>query len=269
MASDLERLVVRHRHVAPMLSALLAGTQATVVLRDADGNVVLHREGREAADPPQGPFPIVGDGRTIGTAEGGALARSVATVLSYAVSRELDKRALAREALDRYRELNLIYELAASVGAELSVDAVARSAVDEAGRIPAGGEGFLLLLDPATGDLARPDGATGPLARAQLGVGILGRVAASGLAELVNVPATDGDATAEERSFAAILCAPMQAHGRSIGVLGAASRDAVEYRAGDLKVIGAIAALAAPAIDHAQVHEAAVRELEELRRSEG
>jgi transcriptional regulator with GAF, ATPase, and Fis domain len=269
VASELERLVVRHRHVAPMLSALLAGTHATIILRDPDGNVVLHREGRETADPLLGPFPIVGDGRTIGTVEGGHLSRSVAAVLSYAVSRELDKRALAREALDRYRELNLIYELAASLGAELNVEAIARSAAGEASRIPAGGTGFVLLLDEATGTLAPPEGQAGPFDSARIGEGILGRVAASGLAELVNVPATDDGATPAERSFAALLCAPMQAHERTVGILGTASLDRVEYRAGDLKVIEAIAALAAPAIDHAQVHEAAVHELEELRRGEG
>lgn len=252
-----------------MLSALLAGTQATIVLRDPEGAVVLHREGREPAEPVQGPFPIVGDGRTIGTVEGGPLARSFASVLSYAVSRELDKRALAREALDRYRELNLIYELAASIGSELSIEAIARSAIAEASRIPAGGSGFLLLLDPGSARLAAPEGLDGPFPEARFGEGVLGRVAASGVAELVNVPATDATATPVERSFAGILCAPMQAHDHLIGVLGTAATETVEYRAGDLKVIEAIAALAAPAIDHAQLHESALRELEEFRRSEG
>lgn len=266
MASEIERLVVRHRDVAPMLSVLLAGTQASVVIRDPDGNVVLHREGREPADPLEGPFPIVGDGRTIGTIEGGHLARPIASVLSYAVSRELDKRALAREALDRYRELNLIYDLAGSLGTDLEVIAIARSAVAEAGRLPAGGQAFLLMLDG--GDVLRcPDGLdAGPITEARPGEGVVGRIVASGAAELVNMPATDDTATPVERSFAAILCAPMRAHGRTVGVLGVASTDVVEYRAGDLKVVEAIAALAAPALDHALLHEAAVRELEELRR---
>ena len=43
--SELRRLIVRHRHVAPMVSALLAGTDAAVTIRDAEGEVVLERDG--------------------------------------------------------------------------------------------------------------------------------------------------------------------------------------------------------------------------------
>jgi GAF domain-containing protein len=52
----------------------------------------------------------------------------------------------------------------------------------------------------------------------------------------------------------------MRAHGRVVGILGGTADGPTEYRAGDLKVVEAIAALAAPALDHALVHEAAVRE---------
>lgn len=263
---ELERLVVRHRHVAPMLSALLAGTDATVILRDPDGTVVLHREGGNGGPVTHGPFPITADGRTLGTIEGGPLARPIGIVLSYAVARELDKRALAREALDRYRELNLIYDLAGSLGTILEVGAIAAAAVAEAGRLPAGGRGFILLLDEASGRLSPPAGiGDAPFVEAELGAGILGRVAAGGEAELVNTPAVRDDATPAERAVPALLVAPMRAHERTIGILGTVATAAIEYRAGDLKVITAIAALAAPSLDHAMVHEAAVRELEVLR----
>ncbi len=267
MAGELERFVVRHRHVAPMLSTLLAGTDATVTLRDAEGGVVLRREGADRGGSVQGPFPIVADGRTIGSAEGGPLARSIAAVLSYAVSRELDKRALAGEALDRYRELNLIYQLAESLGSTLEVGAIARAALAEASRLPAGGTGFLLLLDESTGRLEPPVEAGSPIREGRIGQGIVGRVAAGGQPELVNTPALDGTATPAERSVPALLVAPMRAHGRTVGVLGTVATDALEYRAGDLKVVVAIAALAAPALDHALTHEAVLREAAERERA--
>ena len=72
---------------------------------------------------------------------------SIAAVLAYAGARETDKRSLAREALDRYRELNLIYDLADQIGAVLETDAIAGVAIAEASRLPSGGTGFLLLLE--------------------------------------------------------------------------------------------------------------------------
>jgi hypothetical protein len=254
MPSDLERLVVRHRHVAPMLSALLAGTNATIVLRDPDGTVVLHREGRAAGETVSGPFPIAAEGRVIGTVEGGPFARPIAAVLSYAVARELDKRALAREALDRYRELNLIYDLAGTIGTTLEVGPIATAALAEIDRLPAGGHGFLFLLDDATGRLDRPEGspAVQALPNGRLGAGIAGSVAAARAAELVNVPAGDPRATPEERSYTALACAPLVAGDRLIGVLGATTRTPGGFRAGDLKLVEAIAALAAPALEGAR-----------------
>jgi hypothetical protein len=80
---DLARLIVRHRHVAPMLSALLTGTNAGVRITDSAGAVVLERE---AGGIGFERFPIVVDGATVGSVEGDRVARAVAAVLSYALA---------------------------------------------------------------------------------------------------------------------------------------------------------------------------------------
>lgn len=260
MDIDLKRLVTRHRHVAPMLSALLAGTDARVIVTDAEGTVILHREGSGPAGvlTSEGQrFPILLEGEAVGWVQGSRVAASVAAVLGYAAAREHDKRALAQEALERYRELNLIYDLADQIGATLEIPAVAAVAVREAGRLPAGGTGFLLLRT-ARGALESTDDVdtTPPaLAGARAGAGILGAVL-EGEAEIVNDVAADPRATVAERAAAALIAAPLKVRGQRIGVVGAWSDAPVEYRAADLKVLAAIAALAAPTIDQARAHQA-------------
>jgi adenylate cyclase len=255
---DLARLIVRHRHVAPMLSALLSGMNAGVRISDANGTVVLERE---AAGIGFERFPIAVEGRTVGWVEGDRVARAVASVLSYAVAREADKRSLAREALDRYRELNLVYDLAERLSGELEPAAIAEIAMTEAGKLPAGGAGFLLLAAEGEGDGAlRPvvdASLTSALGEAKLGGGILGVVAASAVAEEVNDVDTDPRSTDAERAFASLICAPVVARGRTIGVLGAASRERIDYQAADLKLLAAIAAIVGPAIDQARSHATA------------
>ena len=256
--AEFKRLVVRHRHVAPMLSVLLAGTDARVVISDAEGAVILDRQsGAASSDAPSGHHPITVEGETVGWVDGPRPAAAVASVLSYACSREMDKRALAREALDRYRELNLIYELADEIGATLEVDEVARVAVAEAGRLPTGGIGFLLLRDGAA-FVARPDHADEVLPGADPEHGILGAILA-GDGEIVNDVAADPRSTEAERRVVSIVAAPLQVRGERIGVIGTVSREPLEFRASDLKVLGAIASLAAPTLDQAAVHESAVR----------
>jgi len=275
MEIDLRRLVTRHRHVAPMLSALLAGTDARVIITDVDGRVILHREG----SGPAGAIttngrrhPILLDGEPVGWVEGQRVAAAVAAVLGYAAAREQDKRALAQEALERYRELNLIYDLADQIGATLEVPAVAAIAVREAGRLPAGGTGFLLLRDDdgvlrqvegtvadgssAADSVAAIAGSAG--AGAGAGAGILGAVL-DGEAEIVNDVTGDARSTELERGLASLVAAPLRVRGERIGVIGAGSVTPLEYRAADLKVIAAIAALTAPTIDQARTHEALLR----------
>jgi hypothetical protein len=244
--TDLRRLVTRHRHVAPMLAVLLAATNARVTISDDAGETILDRQagGTGTADAPSDRHPITVEGATVGWVEGPRPAGAIASVLSYAAAREADKRALSREALDRYRELNLIYDLADQIGATLEVDAVAAVAVAEASRLPSGGEGFIVLR-------SGPDGTT-------LDGGILGSIAADE-PEIVNDVAADPRATEAERQWASLVAAPLRVRGERLGVVGTRSATPVEYHASDLKVLTAIASLTAPTLDQAATHEAVLR----------
>ncbi len=256
--AELRRLVVRHRHVAPMLSVVLAATDARVRITDTDGEVILDRQaGTASPDAPVERHPIAVDGVTVGWVEGPRPSGAIAAVLSYACAREADKRALAREALDRYRELNLIYDLADEIGATLETDAVARVAIAEAGRLPSGGRGFVRLRRGADGPLEiRPsDDDTTPAVDG--GAGILGAILV-GDPEIVNDIAADPRATAAERAFASLVAAPLRVRGQRLGLIGTISRQPLEFHASDLRLLDAIASLAAPTFEQAAVHEAAL-----------
>lgn len=248
MEPDLARLIIRHRHVAPMLSALLSGTNAGVRISNEAGVVILERE---AGGIGFEKFPITVEGRQIGWVEGDRTGRAIAAVLSYAVAREADKRSLAREALDRYRELNLVYELADRLSGDLDEQEIAVIVVAEASRLPAGGDGFLLLTDDSGELSAVLLDDRGP-AGGRVGAGIVGSIVSTGIAEEVNDVAGDPRATALERGSASLIAAPVVARGRTLGVVGAASGEPVTYQAADLKLLAAIAAIAGPALAQAR-----------------
>ncbi|HEY3334745.1 MAG TPA: GAF domain-containing protein [Candidatus Limnocylindrales bacterium] len=249
--SELRRLIVRHRHVAPMVSSLLAGTDAAVTIRDAAGEVVLERTGAGAG---AGIHEVTVDGETLGTVEGGRAARGVAAVLAYAAARERDKRSLANEALERYRELSLIYDLAAAIGGDTDLESIVATATAELSRLPGDAHGFLLLAGADGSLVAAPgassDAGTLPAAGSRLGEGIVGSIAAAGIAELVDDARADERATAAEQGAGSIVAAPLRAGDATIGVVGATATGGA-FRAADLKVVTAIAALAGPAIGRA------------------
>jgi putative methionine-R-sulfoxide reductase with GAF domain len=260
-SAELRRLVVRHRHVAPMLTMLLASTDAKVHIADVDGETVLDRDPRPAdEDAVVERHPIIVEGDTVGWVEGPRPAAAIASVLSYACSRETDKRSLASEALDRYRELNLIYDLAERIAGSPHLADVTAVAVGEAGRLPTGGVGFLLLESPTPGRLTpHPIGAEGVLFPEQpAGEGLLG-AGYAGDPEIVNDVAADPRATASDRVAASMIVAPLKVEGARLGVVGTASREPVQFQAGDLKILTAIAALTAPFVSQAQRYESIAR----------
>ena len=258
--SELRRLIVRHRHVAPMVSALLASMDAAVTIRDGEGAIILERGGPAGARPGDAVVrqDVVVDGDMLGWVEGGRAARGIAAVLAYAAARERDKRSLANEALERYRELSLIYDLAATIGGSDAVEPVAHAAVTELSRLPHDARGFVLLAggygDGGDGGTLRTapgaDGEGGPIAEARAGVGIVGEVAASGGSELVEDSTADPRATAAERAGGSLVVAALRAGDVTLGVVGATATGG-PFRAADLKVVTAIAALAGPAIGRA------------------
>lgn len=252
MDVDLPRLIRRHRHVAPMLSSVLGGTNAAVRILDAGGAVILEREGGGIGTDR---FPIVVEGQTVGWVEGDRVARAVASVVSYAAAREADKRSLAGEALERYRELNLVYDLAATLSSLRGVAAIGQAALAEVERIPGGGLGFL-LIGGDDGSLTTPDGVpAGPIGDVVAGTGIVGGLG-EGEPAIVNGLSDHPDSTELERGLGSLIVAPLRARGTAIGVIGAATTEPHEYRAADLKVLAAVAALTGPAIDQAVAREA-------------
>jgi putative methionine-R-sulfoxide reductase with GAF domain len=259
--AELRRLIIRHRHVAPMLTMLLASTDAKVHITDADGETVLDRDSRASEeDASIERHPIVVESETVGWVEGPRPASAIASVLSYACSRETDKRSLASEALDRYRELNLIYDLADRIAGSPHLADVTAVAIGEAGRLPTGGVGFLLLESPTLGLLTpHPVGDEGALFPEQSATaGLLG-AAYAGDPEIVNDVAADSRATTTDRVAASLIVAPLKVEGARLGVVGTASKEPVQFQAGDLKILTAIAALTAPFVSQAERYESIAR----------
>jgi len=60
-------------------------------------------------------------------------------------------------------------------------------------------------------------------------------------------------------AIASLIAAPLKLEGFRLGVIGTASKEPLEFQAGDLKILTAIAALTAPAVSQAQRYESVVR----------
>ncbi len=189
------------------------------------------------------------DGELLGRVVGGSAAELVAQMLEHSASKEAEKRALANETLERYKELNLLYDLSASLSEVLTVDAVAERVVTAA-------HGFLngsctALLLRTHGDSTRvimcepPDALETPPDEL---LEVERRVLETGRAELFQSEA------------GAILSAPLKDSRQVFGLLRARHDDPEAWSAAELKVVTSLAATAAGAVSHAILHQGQLEE---------
>ena len=83
--------------------------------------------------------------------------------------------------------------------------------------------------------------------------------AVAGQLEKVKVVAPAMVAVNDPASERSMVVAPLKVEGARLGVVGTASKEPVEFQAGDLKILTAIAALTAPFVSQAQRYESVAR----------
>jgi transcriptional regulator with GAF, ATPase, and Fis domain len=108
------------------------------------------------------------------------------------------------------------------------------------------------------------------------GEGIIGGLASAGDGEIVNEPSTDARAIEVEKTMGPLMVAPLAVGDNRTGVLMVTTKDGADFTAGEHRMLSAVAALTAPALDAAITVKRTIalaterqaeleRQLEELR----
>ncbi len=237
---SLKTLVNSKSGAGASITALFSVLQGPLGLEDPTGRLLLGASEREAAR-----VPVIHEGATLGWVTGpAASARAVGSLLEHIAAREFERRALAAEVLHLYREVHLIDQLSEQLTALLDLSAVGNSALAQAHRLIAASCGGILLRDTADGPL-RWLATLGNIASIDLESAFLAAVLERGTAEIVNDRAGD---------LRCILCAPLRAKQRTVGVIVMASdADGASYTAADLKLLNTIALQTAAAVENSML----------------
>lgn len=253
---SLKRLLSR-KDILQIVHQLTATIPQPLYIQDTAGAILLG-DNRQTDDRA---FPIVLEGVELGYVVGAPAAEAIATLLSYLANKELEKKRLAQETLDRYKEITLLYNTCEKIAANLELQAVAELVLEEAKKLIQGTWGLVLLLNPDTQQYESV-AAFGPnpaISEDFCNRGIIGSVLASGMGEIVNEVQADARCVSEE-SVRSLICAPIKSRGRILGAISIASETPIEYVAADLKLLNALASQAASAIENALLHANKLRE---------
>jgi hypothetical protein len=254
-APTLRALLSPRSSSLPALKALLGAANDEICISDAGGKTLLGVAAKESADHAR--VPVEFEGTTLGFVAGpSASANAVALLLTHLAARESEGRDLASEILHLYREVHLIEQLSEQLAALLDLSAVSQSALGQAHRLISATHGGILVMEEADGTLRNTacfgpscgdfvDGSGPLLPDSRFAASILER----GIAEIVNSCASDPRVGDSERTLKALICAPLRAGQRTVGIIALAS-DAPDasYSAADLKLLNTIALQTAAAI---------------------
>lgn len=249
------RQILRHeivQHCLHQLSEQLTTPFRIVDEQDATlaGDAALHDENRA---------PVLFSGNTIAWMIAPQHAEVLAATLEGLIALEMEKKAVAADALEMYREINLLFHLHEVVGTNLNLAEACNSLVGEVQRLVKCDASMIFLLEKDK--LLATAGKT-PRHSESLpnDAGIIGHVYTHGQADIFN-RVEDSPHFTGETDYPAMMCAPLETDDARLGILVAAGNG--PFSANDLKLLVTLASHGAMVLRHAQLYT----ELHELFQS--
>lgn len=189
--------------------------------------------------------------------------------LEMLAAQAIAKRAIAQETLDRYREINVLYNIGETLGACLELDEVCRLVLDESIKLTDSRRGVVLLVDPDSTEAplnpanltleaaVGPDDLSDPTLSQALVIAV--QVVQDGKPQIVNDFQPDGLPPTP------IVCAPLRFQEDTLGVILLIEKtDQAEFTAADEKLLVALATQAASSIENARLFESIKQQRDEI-----
>ena len=260
----LARVILKDRLFAATLTTILYLINPRAAVWDGSGKRLLgaHEQERIDLSETAGNIPIAYEGDVLGWVTGGAHTDQIVSLIIHLINREVEKKSLAVEILDLFREINLLYNLSEKLAAPVKVKEVAAVALEEASRlILASGGAIMLASDNEDTPKAiesfnmDPDSSIDGNSIKAIVLEIMRSADARLVNNVMSHPGARGD-----HHNAAFIGAPLTVNRRVIGVMYLVSNKPEAYAAGDLKLLNALASQTAPALEHAILYEKTLRD---------
>ena len=253
--------ILTKKDVLNLIQDITRDLNINFCIKDSSGQFLM---GTEAEDVGQA-HSIKLAGEIVGWVIGTEAAATVASMLSYVVKQEFEKRSLGDELLEKYEEIDLFQDLSTQITASLDLQEVAHWLTQEAGKLIDASSATLLLLDREKGELeilSQFGEVCHIKAPLWVGDGIVGNIVQRGRGEIVNDVPSDPRCVERDRSMNALICAPLVAKDQTIGAIVLSSDSNTQYTTKDLKLLNLFAAQAAIAIEKARLYRQSCAEAE-------
>lgn len=260
---NLQRLLTRPPTQA-LVTQIFAGLGGSLCVQDEKGKTLCSCDGARAGEAKRETHsPVIVENQAIGSVVGDEKSAPVAAhFLTHLAQLEYEKKCIAKETLDRYKEITLLHHIAENIGSCLDLKEVGKLILNEAKNFLNATAGSMMLLDDKGRlEIVSAFGREYPQ-KADVGLneGIAGNVAIKGKPVIVNDVSSDPRFVPGKKVFSSMMCAPLKTKDRVIGVINISNDNPHVYSSGDIKLLSIFASEAAAAVDNAMLHENRIKQ---------
>ncbi|BAY21242.1 two-component sensor histidine kinase [Calothrix sp. NIES-2100] len=247
------RKLVSQKEFLAILTQLEKEMGTTICIEDIDGKPLIGINN----DVSPYKYPVQLSEEVIGWVIGDQKTASIAALVSYLAQQQYEKKAVTKELLDKYEEIDLFQDLSTQVTASLDVKEIAQLVIEEARNLIRSTSGAILWLDDNTGGLKILWG-YGPVDTwgepLKLGQGIVGTILQSGEGEIVNNVSSNPRFINCAARVSSLICVPLTSKKQLMGAIVMGNETPIAYSTKDWKLLSILALQAAGAIDKALLY---------------
>lgn len=184
-------------------------------------------------------------------------------LIEYLLAKELEKKELASETLNLYKEINLLYNLADKIKANFDIVEIAQSIIDQATLAIKSTNATVMLFNEKLNALEVIASVGDHVINKKVcraGKGIAGQIFLTGKAEVINNTCDDIRFIKDSCATGSLLCAPIKTSEKTIGVINLSHDTVINYTAADLKLFCTLVSQGAIALENAILHANKIKE---------
>jgi HD-GYP domain-containing protein (c-di-GMP phosphodiesterase class II) len=203
-------------------------------------------------------YPVLADNAKVGWVTGSRGAKLASGLLSYIADSEFEKKSLAQETLERYRELNLFYQISEKLSECRDLASVIGIVAEEIKKRIEFDNLIVMTRNEDTLKLEKVyDHMPSQLSRSLHSIdSIITSVVESGRAEIINDLQEDKRCLKLSDRIRSMIVAPLSVKNRITGIIAIYGSKRNIYKSNDLKFFNSISFQAAVAIENARLYEA-------------
>jgi class 3 adenylate cyclase len=209
-------------------------------------------------------FPIQLENEIVGCVKGNQTGETVARLLGYLLHKEVEKKKLGSEVLNLYQEINLIFNFSEKLAQTIEPAAIAQLTLDQAIHSIQSTSGIVLLWDEESKQLLTPAKKGQPIfdeSELTRHTQLLLKIGLSGQSEIMSDVSILASAGIINPAIKSLLYAALKVNHRIMGAVILASHEAIQYSAGELKLLVTLALQSSSAIESALQYEKNIREV--------